>query len=64
MLVTPLLVLERRTVCATDVFSAKHCSKGHCTTGPRSVASSYHPREQERGLRSNASMCTPVVDES
>lgn len=50
MLVTPLLVIERRIVCTTDVFSVKHCSKEHCTTGPRLIASSYHPSEHARGL--------------
>lgn len=50
MLVTPLLVLERRIVCKTDVCSVEHCSKEHCITGPCLIASSYHHREQERGL--------------
>lgn len=50
MLVTPLSLLERWTVCTTDVLTVEHCSKGHCTAGPYLIASSYHPREQESGL--------------
>lgn len=50
MLVTPLSDLERRVVCTTDVLTVEHCSKGHCTSGPCLVASSYHPREEESGL--------------
>ena len=50
MLVTPLLVFERRIVCTTDVFSAKHCSKEHCTSGPRLIASSYRTSQEARGL--------------
>lgn len=50
MLVTPLSVLKRQIVGTTDVLTVEHCSKGHCTSVPCLIASSYHPREEESGL--------------